>query len=216
MGLAPLIAIFAWPATQLEGIRGQSAVLRYAAAMRTSCRPALVLFFVLSACGESDTALEGIYSIATWTDNQMGCDAEGPAAFQADNYSHFFIRHEAFLGERFVTMPLCSTLDECRTTAADSDTLYFGNYGFETGNDDDGWVGVRGFLAGAECTGELDMLTLTGTSEASVRIERQTKSVSNVPKDGDGDCDFDAAEDQAVPQPCERLEVLTGTYLERI
>jgi hypothetical protein len=166
--------------------------------------------------GDDRSALEGVYTLASWTDNPTACDAEGGPSFEAGSYSHFFVRDDTFFGERIVSAVMCADLDGCRRDAADRDTLFLGDFAFGRGDDEAGWTGANAFLGGDACDGEVTELLLTGEPGATVQIRGEHKSVSGVPKDGDGFCDLDAAEAQAADQPCERLEIVAGTYLEAI
>jgi hypothetical protein len=192
----------------------------------SSLRPPLAaaaLLFALTVlgCGGDDgasTALEGIYELASWTHNPDGCDGEGPAAFEESNYSHFFIKREAFFGEEFVTTVFCSEIDECRAQAAEEDTLHIGNFAFDSGNDDDGWTGTSAILFNDDtsCMGSVLEATLTGTPESAVRIDEEGVTVTDVPLGADDSCDDEAAYEQAAGLPCEELTVVMGTYLEGI
>jgi hypothetical protein len=177
-----------------------------------------IAIVALSACGgdDSPTELEGIYQLSTWTANPDGCDQEGPPALEASSYSHFFVRHDQFFGEEFLVAVMCEDLEECRTDAADTDTLYIGQFLFEDGNDADGWLGFRSFLFSETCDGTVDEQILTGDAGSAVRIEQETKSVTAVPLDDEGECDSEAARAQAADLECEQLAVVTGTYLEAI
>jgi hypothetical protein len=176
----------------------------------------------LAACGGDDdsSAFEGIYTVDSWTSNPDGCDAEGPPAFEASNYTHFYIRFEDFLGESFLNLVACEDLETCRSKAADTDTLSFGSgFFFEEGNDEDGWTNTSAFvfnLGEAEtCEGTVGKATLIGEEGGSVRVEEESVTVTDVPLDGD-ECDDEAAKEQAEPKPCEELTVVTGSYLEDI
>ena len=50
----------------------------------------------------------------------------------------------------------------------------------------------------------------------SVRIDEETKTVTDVPLGEEDDCDNEAAYQQADGLPCEQLTVVTGSYLESI
>jgi len=184
----------------------------------TALAPVLVAC-TAAACGDdggSATELEGIYQLASWTHNPDSCDGEGPDAPEATFYSHFFVKLESFLGEEFITTVFCSDLDECRATAAEDDTIHIGNYAFDGGSDGEGWTGRSLILQIDEtCSGSVFEATLTGDPGASVRIDQETKTVSDVPLASDG-CDEEAAYDQAAPLPCEELTVVMGTFAEGI
>lgn len=167
-----------------------------------------------AGCGDDESALQGIFAIERWTANPAGCDAEGPAAPEEAQYSHFFVRDDNFFGEQFLVAVTCSDLASCRTMAAETDTLFLGGFFFESGDDDAGWTGTNGYLGGDTCDGEVNATGLTGESGAAVTLRRESRTVTEVPKNGDGECDLDAAFAQAEDQPCERLEVVTGGFVE--
>ena len=190
--------------------------------MRSLIAISIASLLPLAACGGGDdgsmTALEGIYELASWTHNPDGCDGEGPATFEESNYSHFFIKREAFFGEEFVTTVFCSELDDCRAQAAEEDTLHIGNFAFDSGNDDDGWTGTSTILFNDDtsCMGSVLEATLTGTPGSAVRIDQEGVTVTDVPLAGEDECDDQAAYDQAAGLPCEELTVVMGTFLEEI
>ena len=174
------------------------------------------------ACGGDDdggsTALEGIYELASWTHNPDSCDSEGPAGFEESNYTHFFVKHESFFGEAFLTAVFCSEVDVCRADAADDDTIHIGNFAFDGGDDVAGWTGGSFVLSigDTSCSGSVYQARLTGDPGASVRIDEETRTVSDVPLDDMGECQDQVAYDQAAGLPCEELSVVMGTFLEEI
>ncbi|HEU5059751.1 MAG TPA: hypothetical protein VFU21_24635 [Kofleriaceae bacterium] len=180
-----------------------------------------VTLIAAAACGGDDggsTDLEGIFELASWTHNPDDCGGEGPAAAEEGFYSHFFVRHDSFFGEEWVAAVTCEDLETCRTEAADEDTIYLGGFAFDSGDDDAGWTGASLVLSigDTSCTGSVFEATLTGTAGESVRIEEETKTVTDVPLGAEGDCDSEAAYQQAAGLPCEQLTVVVGTYLEGI
>ena len=185
-------------------------------------KPAALVFLFCLACGGDDdggsTELEGIYQLESWTHNPDSCDGEGPASFEASAYTHFFVRFDSFFGEEFLTAVTCESLDECRTDAADDDTLFLGGFAFAAGNDETGWTGDSSVLSigDTSCTGSVFQATLTGVPGESVRIDEETKTVTDVPLGEEDDCDNQAAYQQADGLPCEELTVVSGTYLESI
>ncbi|HET6612034.1 MAG TPA: hypothetical protein VFG83_08605 [Kofleriaceae bacterium] len=175
-----------------------------------------LLSLALAGCGGDDgSELEGIYTLASWTTNPDSCTEEGGPDIEADGYTHFFVRKDSFFGQSFIAAVMCADLEECRTKAADKDTLYIGQFTFDE-NGDGGWTGTSTFLFGEDCAGTVSTFVLTGDPGVSVRIDSKGRAVTNVPKDSDGFCDTDAAEAQAEGQPCDQLTVVTGDFLEGI
>lgn len=187
-------------------------------------RPVLALAIPLllaSACGGGDdggdTALAGIYELDAWTHNPDGCDLEGPAAPEQDQYSYVLVKHYSFLGEDFVSALTCADFAECRTKADDDDTIYVERFAFDGGGDADGWTGRSFFLSvGDTCEGPVFEHVMTGGPEDWLRIEEETRTVSGVPLDDTGDCDEEAAYSQAETVPCEELTVVSATFVEAI
>lgn len=168
-----------------------------------------------AGCGDDKLSeLDGMYELDSWTDNPDSCDAEGPAALEEGNTSHFFVRNDEFFGQEFLAAVTCSDLQECRDMAAETDTLFLGGFLFDEGSDSSGWTGKSGFLGGENCDGEVQVATLTGEPGTAVTIERRSYVVTDVALDSEGECDFDDAYAQAESQPCATLEVVRGTYLE--
>ncbi len=177
-------------------------------------------FLLAAACGgddDGDTALAGIYQLDSWTHNPDGCDQEGPAAFEQDEYSHLLVKHYSFFGEDWVSALTCADIDECRTKAADDETIYIEHFTFDGGGDGGGWTGRSFFPSISDtCEGPVFEFTMTGEPEQSIEIEEETKTVTGVPLDDMGDCQEDAAYEQAAGLPCEQLTVVSATYAEGI
>ncbi|MEZ4366028.1 MAG: hypothetical protein R2939_07045 [Kofleriaceae bacterium] len=165
----------------------------------------------VAACGGL-TEQEGIYDVATWTENPTGCDAEGPSVAAA-HAPHVFLRADSFFGQDFINVVECSDLGDCRTRAAETDTLELGGNIFDEGNDDDGWRGriVSAFGSGGTCGGTVDDGTLT-TTATGFRIEHQRRDVTFEASD----CTTEAAEAAAAAAPCSSLEVITTTLVESL
>jgi len=175
---------------------------------------------ILLGCGDDGSKLLGVYSLDTWTENDASCDAEGPSVLESSGSTHFFVKEVSFFGTTFLNAALCPDLADCQQRAAESDTIELGDssYGFDSGSDSAGWTG-GGTIAGGSgdsCSGEVFDYVLTDEGEGMVRIRVETREVSGFPTDSDGFCDTDAAREAAAEQPCDRLEVLTGTLLEMI
>ncbi len=178
------------------------------------------LLALLIGCGDDGSALLGVYSLDAWTENDTGCDAEGPSVLETSDSTHFFIKEVNFFGTSIINVALCSDLADCQQRAADGDTIELGDrsYGFDSGSDSAGWTG-GGVIAGGSgdtCSGEVYDYLLTEVSDGVVQIRVETREVSGVPTDSDGFCDTDAARAAAKDQPCARLEVFEGTFLEAI
>ena len=174
--------------------------------------PLLALF--LFACDDGGTAAEGIYEIASWTENVDSCDSEG-ASIAADEFDEFlYVTNSEFFGQEFVSVATCLDLETCRMDVAD-DSINLSGFAFEDGSDSAGWSGSGYFISGSDtCSGEVFEDRLLVTDEG-VTIERRSKDVEGIPKDSDGFCDGDAAKKMAKSLPCTRLEVI-GALLEEV
>jgi hypothetical protein len=180
---------------------------------------ALVALLVFPGCGGDDeSALQGIYELASWTSNPDSCDVEGPPSFEASAYSHFFVRQDEFFGETFVSAVMCADLEECRTNAAETDTLFLGQFSFDEGSDDSGWTGwnASGIPSDDGCDAMVNLGRLTGEPGVSVTIRQEGRPVTGVPLDGEGDCDLDVAHERAEDASCEQLVVVTGSFFESL
>ena len=78
------------------------------------------------ACGDGDdpldSALRGIYAIDTWTENTMGCGAEGPSTLAAETDRLFDVEGVALFGQQFINANRCVDLATCQAEVAD-DTI---------------------------------------------------------------------------------------------
>ena len=177
----------------------------------TTHLPAVIAITLVgtTACGGgSQTDLEGVYTVATWTDNQASCDAEGQSVL-ALHEGFFYIKEENFLGSKFVNVSGCMDVADCQAKAGDDGTIHIGGYGFETGSDSAGWRShsAIAFGSGGTCMGSVSDVLMTSTAD-TVRIEsRATMSAPFT-----GDCTEAAAEAAAAGQPCASLEVVTATF----
>jgi len=177
--------------------------------MRTS----LALTIVLVGCGGggSLTDNEGVYTLATWTDNTGSCDAEGPSVLDIQE-PNVFIKNENFLGSVFVNVNPCPDLATCQAEASDDETIHIGNWAFETGSDSGGWASESAFAFSfdGECQATRLVATLTFSGD-SLRIEDRRQE-GTFPADANDECSDAEAETATVGQPCIGLEVVTATF----
>ena len=113
--------------------------------MNHLAKAVLTVALFATGCGGSSSAFEGIYTVSTWTENDAGCDAEGPSVLANQNQTDFYIKLEKFFGESFLNVKFCDDVADCQTLSGDDDTINIGMFGFESG-DDSSWSG--GFLLG--------------------------------------------------------------------
>ena len=177
--------------------------------MRTS----LALIIVLVGCGggSSLTDNEGVYTLATWTDNMESCDAEGRSILDIQE-PNLFIKNENFLGSVFVNVNPCPDLGTCQAEASDDETIHLGNWAFESGSDSGGWTSQSafGFSVDGECQATRLVATLTFTGD-SLRIEDRRQE-GTFPADANDECSEAEAEAATAGQPCIALEVVTAAF----
>jgi hypothetical protein len=195
--------------------------------MRLLVLGACALTPVAAGCGgdeqDYDTELAGIYQITSWTHNPDGCAEEGPPVEGSPISTHFYVRSDVFLGVPFVGVSTCRSLDECRTWSTDYDTVFNLSFRLDAGSDQEGWTGYSTEMtAGRDgdrfCEGAIMKAVLGGRPGDQVRIEEETKTVTDVPiVEGEIElCDYEFAYRRADQLPCEQLTVVTGTWLEGI
>ncbi|MEO8703209.1 MAG: hypothetical protein ABI867_24395 [Kofleriaceae bacterium] len=180
--------------------------------MKLACALAVSL---LACGGDGDTItdLEGVYTVATHTQNLTSCDAEG-ASVTANSPPNLFVKSENFLGQKFVNVNECESVGECQTLAADDSTLHIGQFGFETGSDSAGWTNTSAFasnFAGEDCEATRTAASLTDEGGA-IRIEARVSHATFAPGSGSDACPDEAALAATADAPCEQLEVLTATF----
>lgn len=175
-----------------------------------------VWVLALAACGGGDgidglTGKTGVYTVDTWTRNLVACDVEG-SSIAANQDPHFFIKSEDFLGEQFINVNLCPSVNQCLTDARDNETLHIGQWGFQVGSDTSGWTDDSAFaivVAGTcEATRVQTVMTFAG---ATVRIEERTSEGMFSPSPNNECPDADAAIATAS-SPCKELDVVTATF----
>lgn len=180
-------------------------------------RNPLRLYFVTSfalamlagGCDGDLTALEGVYEIQTWSVNEVGCDTDGDSVLEERTDDHFYLKAENLFGQEFLNLVLCEGLETCLVTAAE-DTINLG-FGLDSGSDGAGWTGSGYTLGGSDtCSGEVRSNSLIETTGGQLRFEIRRTFVEDVPLDGEGFCDSDAAIAAAESQGCEGIEVTTA------
>lgn len=173
---------------------------------------ALTLALPLLGCAEDLTALEGVYTIESWTENETGCDAPGPSILETKAEKAIYLKAVNFLGAEFINVVKCPDLETCRNEAAD-DVIDLGGITFEKGSDSAGWSGLSDTLDGS-CTGDVFENLLLSADDGTLRVEQRGTAVENAPRDSDDFCDRDAAAELAAPLPCGRLEIFTAVQVE--
>ena len=182
--------------------------------MKTLC--VLSLFLAL-ACGDDQSKLVGVYVLDTWTENPDSCASEGASILADQGQTHLVVKQFDFFGLDILSASSCESLAECEEQLS-SDALDLGGFNFEKGSDSKGWTGATviagGDPNGGDCSGQVRDFLMTATEAEAVEIQTEVRSVSGFPRDSDGFCDTDSAQEAAEDVPCEALEVLTASPVE--
>jgi hypothetical protein len=166
-----------------------------------------------TACGGDLTALEGVYTISTWTQNDTGCASEGPSVLADMQDTHLFVKADKFFGEEWVSVGLCADAADCEMRLGDDDTIDLSGYIFDSGSDDSGWRGASYFGTrdpDGNCDGTLEENTLTSPGDGQVRIETRSTPVAGFAPDADDFCTVENAQAAKGDAACAELEVLTA------
>lgn len=191
--------------------------------------PALLLFFATGCPGEStdtgdksgvlETALVGIYSIDTWTENSASCEGAGDDVLGGSTPS-LLVNSGDLYGVSFLTADDYETAEDARAAATDSTTSLSG-WMFYEGSDDEGWLG--GQSAGYGDTEDESGCWATAMSDrlskldGGVSIERLAFDLGDVGVDADGWCALpDDAVSAATDKPCVASEAVTATFSESL
>jgi hypothetical protein len=184
--------------------------------MRT---PIGLLALVAGCGGGGGSALEGMYLIDAWNENQTSCADPGPSVLGDPLHGEtvFYVKTENFLGE-FLNARACVDLAECQMLAADDETIHLGTFGtFEEGSDGDGWstlffFGTTDPANTTQCIGFGSRDTLTADGENGVVLRLESLETPPFPMSG-GDCADEDAEALAGSATCVSLEVVHGTQI---
>ncbi len=180
-------------------------------------RITLLGLVLLVGCGGGDdgTSFQGLFSVDTWTQNRMTCDAEGPSV-ATTHEPMFYVKNENFLGSSFVNVNSCLDPADCKMLANDDDTIHIGSFAFEDGSDSSGWTTHSAFAfdVQGQCEGNVTDTKLTIT-KTTLRIEERTVKVVPFPAStGEDECPEAKVETAAMGQPCAGLEVVTATFMQ--
>jgi hypothetical protein len=167
-----------------------------------------------TACGGGlSTDLEGVYSVDTWTQNATGCGAGGDDVTSLHD-PLIYVKADSFFGADFIGAVGCPDPATCQAEAAD-DTISLGQFYFEEGSDDEGWIGRGGYSSGpgpdGMCIGGLNVLTMTGSAGASITLRDEFHEAAPFAPEG-GECDVDTAMDNAATQPCASADEVHATF----
>ncbi len=102
---------------------------------------------------------------------------------------------------------------------ADDDNISFG-FAFDRGSDSDGWTGFISFGSkdpdAESCDATVRRHFLEEDGADRLRVSTEVRRITGVPLDADDHCDLDAAVELVEGEPCEGLEVFTGTLVKSL
>ncbi len=153
----------------------------------------------VAGCGQPYDDLLGVWQVTAHTDNQTGCEAEGPPVVDPPFIK--FVEGE-FFGQEYAQYVACTTPATCEDPGG-----LFG--GLLYAEEIDG--GVRAVIYSASGS-PADCLLAATVSDATVvggalTIETRRRSQDNVT---DSSCDADDAQARAASLPCDGYEVIEG------
>jgi hypothetical protein len=185
-----------------------------------------------AGCGESSNsaalrtwadAIEGIYQVDAMTENQAGCEAEGPSTL-ADAHDHMVVfRGSDILGEWIKAMG-CADPADCRArldaVRGNRGVALTFSYDFRMASDETlqgVWIssGHSGQVAGQCTDAEMTNIALTQPTDGQVRVEARSVIVDH-PADSEGICWTNDTQSAAAGKPCNRLQVLRATRSESL
>lgn len=155
-----------------------------------------------AGCGQPYDDLLGTWQVTAHTENELGCDTEGPVV--ADPPYIKFIEGE-FFGQEYAEYVACT---DAGVTCEESGGIFGALFYAEQ---IDG--GVRASIFAASHGGDPDDCLLSRTiSDATIaggmlRIETRSRSMDSVSGTA---CDSDDAKARFSSLPCTRFEVITG------
>jgi len=187
-----------------------------------------LVFFTLpfaSGCGGDEeteeagltTKLRGIYTIDTWTDNEAGCDAEGPSVLETMADKKLGIKLTSFFGVGLMIAVPCADSADCAESA---EAGFFGVFAgaalFGEGSDEAGWFGDGSshVVNNGVCEGNYFTQKMNVIGDKRVKVETKTFETSfpAAAAMGDSECPLESAKKAAEGQPCKTLTVITATY----
>jgi len=199
----------AWPSTLLAALAIVPLALACDAAASDEVTP-------------PETALTGMYTIASWTKNSDGCAGEGPATGETTLRPFFGIAPDAsaFLRMSWVFAFACSSEADCAARQHGGTVIGLLPHAWRLADGDDA-TGWRGTSEGAyremddeSCTGFRTTARLTGATGA-VRLELRTEYVTWEDGGGTGPCAVERVAELATGT-CGELEVITATYTQAL
>jgi len=166
-------------------------------------------------------SFEGTYALTRLTQNDAGCDVEGPSLVSADTDAEFVLVGASAFAISYVELVSCSDVASCADAveAVRQPGAILADYSLilsiEVGADRlDGLSATNGYPdpAGGPCVSrEYDGHELRRTGD-SLRIETRYTPLPDAPSQQDS-CPIDPTKlkQEAATQPCAKLRVIEGT-----
>lgn len=180
-----------------------------------------IWFFALTGCSGSGlgTALQGIYQISSWTENNSGCAAEGPSILADNTNKYLWLKLQNFFVD-FLAGVGCPDLTTCRKDAKEGFIPLFGSWIFSEGSDTAGWKGnfiqAGTISTPGKCAGSVVDFNLSQTGQGAIQIRIETRQSDEFAANSKNECTTDDAERAAKGKPCSKLEVIRATFVEKL
>lgn len=159
---------------------------------------------------ESNTEMDGIYSVDRWT-TSAPCEGEA-ASIEEEHPPLFWVKYETLLDYAAVSVRTCADLVDCQTQYADDNTLHLGRYVFHD-RDENAWSELE-VSARAEndiCVGRVYRHRLEREGADRVRLETRGRGYFEFA----GQCTNEAALAVDATLPCAELEVRVGVLVDK-
>ncbi len=171
-----------------------------------TCVAAAAIAAALVGCGggsDDGFGVEGLYAVTRHTENEAGCDAEGP---ELGDYTHFQLVADEIFGQPFLSFGECQSADPASCDDGGLFSAFFKEGGELV-------TQISASSGGGDVTCFLTFVrgTLEGDGD-TVLIEirsfgEEDDTLSEV------ECAPDTAEARGESMACERYEVIAGTLV---
>jgi len=173
-----------------------------------------------SGGGGSLSALNGVYPIDTWTQNQTACDVEGPSVLELQASTLLGVGTSDLAGYDFLVAIPCADDQSCADSVDGGIFAALGGGAVFTegqGNDQEGWE--TGSLAYAvvdtECQGRFTSARLETVGSQQLRLDQVGYDLvfpAVGDENSDDRCPVETAQQLSESAPCTSRETIVGTY----